>query len=51
MDTSSKEYVEWMAKVWKLNDERNKKLKAIEGVSILGKHDGILPDDLLELLE
>lgn len=51
MDTSSKEYVEWMANVWKLNDERNKKLKAIEGVSILVKHDGILPDDLLELLE
>jgi hypothetical protein len=24
MDTSSKEYVEWMAKVWKANDERNK---------------------------
>lgn len=24
MDTKSKEYVEWMAKVWKMNAERNK---------------------------
>lgn len=24
-DTSSKEYVEWMANIWKMNDERNKK--------------------------
>jgi hypothetical protein len=23
-DTSSRKYVEWMAKVWKMNDERNK---------------------------
>lgn len=51
MDTSSKEYVEWMANVWRLNDERNKKLKAVESKSILGKHNGILPDDLFELLE
>jgi hypothetical protein len=27
MDTQSKEYVEWMASVWKANDERNKKTK------------------------
>ncbi len=26
MDMRSKEYVEWVAKVWKLNDERNKQL-------------------------
>jgi len=25
-DTSSKEFVEWMANVWRLNDERNKRL-------------------------
>ena len=49
-DTSSKEYVTWMAAVWKANDERNKRLKAVDCVSILGKHDGILPDDLFELL-
>lgn len=27
LDTHSREYVEWMAAVWKANDERNKKLK------------------------
>jgi hypothetical protein len=27
MDTRSKEYVEWMANVWKLNDERNKEIE------------------------
>jgi hypothetical protein len=27
MDIRSREYVEWMAKVWKLNDERNKQLE------------------------
>ena len=26
MNLMSKEYVEWVAKVWKLNDERNKQL-------------------------
>jgi len=26
IDTSSKEYTEWMANVWRLNDERNKTL-------------------------
>lgn len=25
IDTRSKEYVEWMASVWKANDERNQK--------------------------
>lgn len=30
MDTRSKEYVEWMAAVWKANDLRNKMLKQIE---------------------
>jgi hypothetical protein len=30
MDTRSKEYVEWMASVWKANDLRNKMLKQIE---------------------
>jgi hypothetical protein len=28
MDTHSKEYVEWMANVWRLNDERNKRIEA-----------------------
>jgi hypothetical protein len=51
MDTQSKEYVEWVANVWRLNSERNEKLKALETVSVLGKHNGILPDDLFELLE
>jgi hypothetical protein len=51
MDTHSKEYVEWMANVWRLNDERNKSLKAVEGTSILGKHDGKLPEDIHDLLE
>jgi hypothetical protein len=51
MDTHSKEYVEWMANVWRLNDERNKSLKAVEGTSILGKHDGKLPEDINDLLE
>lgn len=27
IDTSSKEYVAWMAAVWKANDERNKNIK------------------------
>lgn len=27
MNTSSKEYVQWMANVWRLNDERNKQIK------------------------
>ena len=27
IDTKSKEYVAWMASVWKANDERNKRLK------------------------
>jgi len=45
------EYVKWVSEVWRLNDERNKSLKAIEGVSILGKHDGKLPDDIHDLLE
>jgi len=49
-DTSSKEYVTWMAAVWKANDERNKRLAAVKATSILGKHDGILPDDIYELL-
>ncbi len=49
-DTSSKEYVTWMAAVWKANDERNRKLAAVNAISILGKHDGILPDDIYELL-
>lgn len=49
-DTSSKEYVTWMAAVWKANDERNKKLAAVKTVSLLGKHNGILPDDVFELL-
>ncbi len=49
-DTSSKEYVTWMAAVWKANYERNKKLAAVNAISILGKHDGILPDDIFELL-
>lgn len=26
-DTRSKEYVLWMANVWRLNDERNKKVE------------------------
>ena len=26
IDTSSLEYVKWMSEVWRLNDERNKKL-------------------------
>lgn len=26
LDTRSREYVEWMASVWKANDERNKRL-------------------------
>lgn len=30
-DTRSKEYVEWMANVWRLNDERNKRLKKEAG--------------------
>ena len=28
MDTRSKEYVEWMANVWRLNDLRNKEIAA-----------------------
>jgi hypothetical protein len=28
LDTSSKEYVTWMAAVWKANDERNKRITA-----------------------
>jgi hypothetical protein len=51
MNTNSKEYAEWVANVWRLNDERNSKLKAVESKSILDKHDGILPDDLFILLE
>lgn len=27
MDTHSKEYVQWMANVWRLNDERNKQIE------------------------
>lgn len=50
LDTSSKEYVTWMAAVWKANDERNKKLVAVKTVSLLGNHNGILPDDVFELL-
>jgi hypothetical protein len=50
IDTSSREYTEWMAAVWKANAERNKQLKAVQGVSILEKHNGILPDDIYELL-
>lgn len=26
IDTSSREHAEWMASVWKANDERNRKL-------------------------
>lgn len=26
IDTSSREYVEWMADAWRANDERNKRL-------------------------
>ena len=29
-DTHSKEYVEWMASVWKANDIRNQLLKQLE---------------------
>lgn len=29
-DTRSKEYVEWMAAVWKANDERNKRLESLQ---------------------
>jgi hypothetical protein len=49
LDTSSREYVEWMAGVWKANDDRNKQLASIKGTSILGKHSGVLPDDIYEL--
>jgi hypothetical protein len=45
------EYVRWVSNVWRLNDERNKRLKAVEGVSILANHDGKLPDDIHDLLE
>jgi hypothetical protein len=31
MDTRSKEYVEWMASVWKANDERNKAMEQKKG--------------------
>ena len=27
METSSKEYVEWMASVWKANNERSKEIE------------------------
>jgi hypothetical protein len=37
------EYVKWMSEVWRLNDERNKSLKAVE--------DGKLPQDIHNLLE
>jgi hypothetical protein len=37
------EYVKWMSEVWRLNDERNKSLKAVE--------DGKLPQDIHDLLE
>ena len=29
-DTSSKEYVRWMAAVWKANDERNNRIEAMQ---------------------
>lgn len=50
IDTSSREYVEWAAGVWKANDARNKQLASIKGTSILEKHYGVLPDDIYELL-
>lgn len=50
IDTSSREYTEWMAAVWKANDARNKQLASVKGTSILGKHSGVLPDDIYELL-
>jgi hypothetical protein len=31
MDTRSKEYVEWMASVWKANAERNKAMEQKKG--------------------
>jgi hypothetical protein len=46
-----REYVEWMSNVWRMNDERNRALKAVDSVSVLGKHDGVLPDDIYDLLE
>lgn len=51
MKASSKEYAEWVASVWRLNAKRNNKLKAVDAISILGKHDGILPDDLCDILK
>lgn len=30
-DTSSLEYVRWMANVWRLNDERNKQIEKEKG--------------------
>lgn len=36
---SSKEYVEWMAKVWKANDERNKLIENTKKAkSVRAKH-------------
>lgn len=46
-----REYVQWVSECWRLNDERNRALKAADAVSVLGKHDGILPDDIYDLLE
>ena len=37
IDTSSKEYVEWMASVWKANDERNKRIEAEKRLAAQGQ--------------
>lgn len=44
------EEVHRAAETWRLNDERNKRLAAVKSTSVLGKHEGILPEDIFELL-